>query len=70
MSKPLLMCGTIKCASSSNGQECGFTVGDTLDELHTMLGEETFPLKWEGTTMNDGKPLLMSIHENEGRALG
>ena len=38
----------------------------TLDELHTVLGDKTFPLKWEETTMNDGKPLLVSIHENRG----
>lgn len=38
----------------------------TLNELHTMLGDKTFPLKWEETTMNDGKPLLVTIRENQG----
>jgi hypothetical protein len=38
----------------------------TLSELEVMLGERDFPLKWEETTMNDGKPLLMSIVQNNG----
>lgn len=38
----------------------------TLGELRTLLGDPAFPLKWEETTMTDGKPLLVSIHENKG----
>lgn len=42
------------------------TCAATLPELHAMLGDTTFPLAWEETTMNDGKPLLVSIQENQG----
>jgi hypothetical protein len=31
-----------------------------------MLGEASFPLAWEETTMADGKPLLVSILEKDG----
>jgi len=31
-----------------------------------MLGDQAFPLKWEETTMDDGKPLVVSILENNG----
>ena len=31
-----------------------------------MLNDQTFPLTWEETTMNDGKPLIVSIQENNG----
>jgi hypothetical protein len=43
-------------------QACAATVG----ELEVMLGNQTFPLKWEETTMDDGKPLVMSIVEHNG----
>lgn len=42
------------------------TCATTVSELGAMLGEQSFPLKWEETTMNDGKPLVMSIVENNG----
>jgi hypothetical protein len=38
----------------------------TISELRAMLGEQTFPLKWEETTMDDRKPLTVSIVENNG----
>ena len=38
----------------------------TISELRVMLGEQKFPLKWEETTMDDGKPLVVSIVENNG----
>ena len=28
----------------------------TLSELRNLLDDQTFPLKWEETTMDDGKP--------------
>jgi hypothetical protein len=43
-------------------QACAATIG----ELRVMLGDQTFPLKWEETTMDDGKPLVVSILENNG----
>lgn len=38
----------------------------TISELRVMLGEQNFPLKWEETTMDDGKPLVVSIVETNG----
>ena len=43
-------------------QTCAATIG----ELKVMLGDQAFPLKWEETTMNDGKPLVVSILEKNG----
>ena len=42
------------------------TCAATVGELGVMLGDRIFPLKWEETTMDDGKPLVMSIVENHG----
>ena len=42
------------------------TCAATVGELGLMLGNQIFPLKWEETTMDDGKPLVMSIVENNG----
>ncbi len=41
----------------------------TVSELGMMFGNQAFPLKWEETTMDDGKPLVMSIVENNGSLL-
>ena len=38
----------------------------TISELRVMLGDQAFPLKWEETTMDDGKPLVVSILEHDG----
>ena len=38
----------------------------TVSELGLMLGNQIFPLKWQETTMDDGKPLVMSIVEHNG----
>lgn len=45
------------------------TCAATVSELGVMFGNQTFPLKWEETTMDDGKPLVMSIIENNGSIL-
>jgi hypothetical protein len=42
------------------------TCAATITELRTILGDQTFPLKWEETTMKDGKPLLVTIFEKKG----
>lgn len=55
----LLLTGAGKAQAS---QTCAATVG----ELGLMLGDQAFPLKWEETTMDDGKPLVMSIVEHNG----
>ncbi len=38
----------------------------TVSELGAMLGVQAFPLKWKETTMDDGKPLVMSIVDSNG----
>lgn len=43
-------------------QACATTIG----ELRVVLGDRTFPLKWEETTMDDGKPLVVSILDRNG----
>jgi hypothetical protein len=42
------------------------TCAATVGELGVMLGSQIFPLKWEETSMDDGKPLVMSIVESKG----
>jgi hypothetical protein len=37
-----------------------------LSELRLLLGATNFPLTWEETSMDDGKPLLVTILEKEG----
>jgi hypothetical protein len=38
----------------------------TIAELKALLGDQSFPLKWHETTMDDGKPLVLSILEKNG----
>jgi hypothetical protein len=39
---------------------------ETIRELRALLGDPAFPLQWRETTMDDGKPLVMSILERDG----
>lgn len=57
----LLLLLPLNCAAHES-QTCAATIG----ELRGMLGDQTFPLKWEETTMDDGKPLVVSILEKDG----
>jgi hypothetical protein len=41
------------------------TCAVTISELRAILGDQAFPLKWEETTMKDGKPLLVTIFEKK-----
>ena len=50
---------------NSHAQESQ-TCAATISELRTLLNDQTFPLKWEETTMDDGKPLMVSIFEKNG----
>jgi hypothetical protein len=50
-----------------NGQaqdlsQCATSIG----ELKILLDDQSFPLKWIETTMDDGKPLRVSILEKNG----
>lgn len=42
------------------------TCAATISELKTMLGGQVFPLNWQETSMDDGKPLVVNITENQG----
>jgi hypothetical protein len=46
-------------------RRCAASIG----ELKSMLGDQTFPLRWEETTMSDGKPLMVSILEKNNSLL-
>lgn len=52
--------------SSMSVAHASQTCAATLSELGILLGEQSFPLKWEEITMDDGKPLVMTIVENNG----
>lgn len=38
----------------------------TLSELRLLLADASFPMVWEETSMDDGKPLRVSVLEKEG----
>ena len=38
----------------------------SLNELRNVLGDQRASLQWEETSMNDGKPLVVSIFESQG----
>ena len=38
----------------------------SINELRNLLGDQRALLQWEETSMNDGKPLVVSIFESQG----
>ena len=38
----------------------------TLADLKQLLADQVFSLQWEETTMDDGKPLMVTISEKDG----
>jgi hypothetical protein len=38
----------------------------TIRDLRSLLADQSLPLKWHETTMDDGKPLVLSILERGG----
>jgi hypothetical protein len=38
----------------------------TMVELKALLNDQAFSLQWEETTMDDGKPLMVSISDKNG----
>ncbi|MBK8070262.1 MAG: hypothetical protein IPK27_22430 [Rhodanobacteraceae bacterium] len=49
------------CAAAES-PKCASTIG----ELESLMGAPGLPLEWAETTMDDGKPLLMSIVQGNG----
>ncbi|TRZ55179.1 MAG: hypothetical protein D4S02_18150 [Rhodocyclaceae bacterium] len=39
----------------------------TISELKGLLGDQGFPLQWEEKSMDDGRPLVVSIVEKDGQ---
>lgn len=56
---------TLLLPLSSHGQAPEHCAS-TLLELKKLLNDQAFSLKWEETTMDDGKPLIVSISEKDG----
>jgi hypothetical protein len=50
---------------NSRAQEAP-TCAATISELRVLLGDQAFAVNWQETTMEDGKPLVVSIHEKKG----
>lgn len=50
---------------NSHAQQPNRCISNVAD-LKELLKDQTFSLKWEETTMDDGKPLLVSIVEKNG----
>lgn len=50
------------CAFAAELRSCA----STFDELRHLAGEPTFASRWEETSMTDGKPLVVSISEQDG----
>jgi hypothetical protein len=66
--KYLLLWLPLLLPPSGQAQEtrrCAASIG----ELKLMLGDQTFPLRWEESTMRDGKPLMVSILEENNSLL-
>ena len=64
----LLFCLPLLLALSGEA-DASPTCAATVSELGNLLGEQTLPRKWAETTMDDGKPLVMSIVESSGSLL-
>ncbi len=56
----------VALASRAAGVEASSPCAATLQALSLVTGDPLFPLRWEETSMSDGKPLVVSITEKEG----
>lgn len=53
-------------SSASNAEpQCA----QTIVQLRQLLGDPQFPLRWRESSMDDGKPLEMTIAERDGELL-
>jgi hypothetical protein len=70
MSFSLHRCYWVLCLSQlllHSGQvQATPTCAANLSELRLLLADASFPLVWEETSMDDGKPLVVTILEKEG----
>lgn len=49
--------------AQSGQAQLGPDCAATLSEMKAMVGDPAFPLRWQETSMQDGKPLVVSISE-------
>ncbi|MCX9156889.1 hypothetical protein OPU71_12210 [Niveibacterium sp. 24ML] len=50
------------CAHAQEPPRCA----SSIHELRQLAGDPAFPLRWEETSMDDGKPMRVSISEHNG----
>lgn len=55
----------VPSASADDAMGCA----STIRELRILLGDPFFPYRWEESSMDDGKPLRVSIIEGNGMLL-
>lgn len=55
---PLLL----SLAAAAAATPCATTIG----ELKSLTDDASFPLRWQETSMSDGKPLVLAIAERDG----
>jgi len=53
-------------AQSSHSSE-SLPCAKNISELNQVWGDTAFPLKWQETSMSDGKPLVVTIQEKNGK---
>jgi hypothetical protein len=66
--KLLLPCIALLTSLNCAGGEAPACAG-TIHELRLIVGDQYFPLNWEETTMDDGRPLSVTIMERGGLLL-
>lgn len=54
------------CLSFSSHAQGDEKCVSNITDLKALLNDQAFPLKWEETTMDDGKPLMVSIAQKNG----
>jgi len=61
-----LLALTLLCFSSGGAAAEPPQCAASLEGMHRLVGETSFPLRWEEASMTDGKPLVVSILERDG----
>ena len=54
-----IACASMQCHAAS-------TCASTIAGLRALLADESFALEWRETTMDDEKPLVLSVLERDG----
>ena len=62
----ILIAAALAPAGSLAGEACA----GNIQELRALAGETIHSLRWLETSMGDGKPLSVSIAEQDGQLLG